>query len=204
MTTDGVSIYYESVKWHGNQQHTIDFCAASWRKLGWQVQLLGRSDAQRHPLFQRYLAKMSVVPSASPAGYDLACWIRWLAFAVNGGGLAIDFDVINRSFPAGQFVDEPVLIADMARVPCMVFASSDGAEDIVQRIFKHQIPSGVPYSDMDFFRTSPYPHTPVCYEIGVPGWREASVRHFSVKGCRGYNLVSPNKLSVMQDVLSKE
>lgn len=204
MTTDVVTLYYERVKWHGDQQFVIDFCADSWRKLGWQVQVLNRSDAQRHPLYQRYLAKMAVVPSASPAGYDLACWLRWLAFSVNGGGLMVDFDVINKSFAPGFHVAEPVLIGDMARVPCMVFATSDGAEDIVQRIFKAQIPPGVPYSDMDWFINSPFPHTPICHEIGVPGWKEAAVRHFSVRGCRQYNLVSPNKLSVMQDILSKE
>lgn len=204
MTTDVVTTYYQPVKWHGDQRHSIDFWAASWEKLGWQTRVLGRSDAMRHPLAQRYLMKMGSIPVQTPAGYELACWLRWLAFSVNGGGLMVDFDVINKNLPSGQLISDEVLIADAHRVPCMVFATSDGAEDIVQRIFKHTPPDQPHYSDMMFFQQSPYPHASICREIGQDGWREAPVRHFSVRGCRQYNLVSPNKLSVMQDVLSKE
>lgn len=203
-----VYCYYESVPGQGSAADLIQLWSASWKQQGWDPVVLGRRDAEKHPKFLPFYKRAASFPTINPPGYDLSCWLRWLAFAEAGGGVMTDYDVINRALPANQLGGPggPVLIAEATRVPCMVLATEVGAQEIVLQMME---PLSYPvmghFSDMLWFQRTNYPHTTtLCREIGHDHWGEAPVTHFSTGGCRRFNKMAPNKLTVIQDVLFRQ
>lgn len=142
--------------------------------------------AESHKDYARYLKLVSSFPTVNPPGYDLACWLRWLALDVVGGGLMTDYDVICRAFSAEDLqFPNPVTILDRGGVPCAVYATLEGASAIVQDVlnFKHVMGdnNGTPhYSDMFFFQARGYPRAEnLTRPFGAPDWEMAPAVHFS-------------------------
>jgi hypothetical protein len=68
--------------------------ARHWYSLGFMPIILGRKEAQAHPFYKPFYAKMAELPSVNPQAFELACYLRWLAFVQVGGGIMIDYDAI--------------------------------------------------------------------------------------------------------------
>ena len=77
----------------------LSLWAASWRMNGWNPVILGRDIARRHPLYEPFLAKVNSMPTVNGREYETACYLRWLAMVVVGGGLMVDDDVVNLHQP---------------------------------------------------------------------------------------------------------
>lgn len=138
--------------------------------------------AESHPKFREFDALVRSLPTINPPGYDLACWHRWLALDVSGGGLMTDYDMICRGFSA-EFLQfpNPVTILDRGGVPCAVYTSAAGAAQIVSDILttKHAH-DGKHYSDMFFFQAKGYPREEnLTLPFGAAHWQEAPAVHFS-------------------------
>lgn len=72
----------------------IEAWTNGWRSNGWNPVVLGERTAQRHPRYGDYRRRVENFPTAEVREYAIARWERWLALAVQGGGLMGDFDVL--------------------------------------------------------------------------------------------------------------
>jgi hypothetical protein len=70
-----------------------------WAKAGWDPVVLSQKDAERHPRYDEMVRRFSEYPTVNAPGYELACYLRYLAMAVVGGGFMTDYDVINVNVP---------------------------------------------------------------------------------------------------------
>jgi len=61
--------------------------------------VVSQKDAERHPRYDEMVRRFSEYPTVNPPGYELACYLRYLAMAVVGGGFMTDYDVINVNVP---------------------------------------------------------------------------------------------------------
>lgn len=194
-----VYCYHERISAMGEQNPMIELWAKTWRANGWNPVVLDRSHAQQHPRFKEFNELVSSFPSINPKQYEVACWLRWLAFAAAGGGMHSDYDVMNRSLTPDMahklslhcppemsvMIEQPVVIHDLTKVPCLVQATDTGAAKIVDAIMSgpHQH-DGAHYSDMYFFKASPWPHRAhSCLEYGYGEWATAPAVHFSHGSC---------------------
>ena len=85
----------------------------------------GPADAARHPRHDELRRAFAAKPTINPPGYDLACYMRWLAMAANGGGIMADYDV----FPINPTVaDRERLTIWQTNNPCPSLVSGSGHE----------------------------------------------------------------------------
>jgi hypothetical protein len=106
------------------QEELIEICAKSWEKNGWGFIVLNYDKAKEHPFYQTYSGLVKTFPSVNPPSYDYHCYMRWLAMAQVGGGLMIDYDVINIDFTNIPSMDQTKLSVLQHNVPCVVHGSS--------------------------------------------------------------------------------
>jgi hypothetical protein len=70
----------------------------SWRRAGWEPVVLTETDAKQHPRFDFFNEHFATKPTKYGEHYTVACFMRWLALANVGGGMMVDYDVINYGF----------------------------------------------------------------------------------------------------------
>jgi len=123
--------YYEEIKTIDacakrkcTQKELLDLCKISWKKNGWDLIILDHSTAASHDFFPIYSSVVKKLPSINPKKYDYHCFIRWLAMAVVGGGLMIDYDVVNLGFENIEEYKEKIAIYQ-GHVPCVVQGTED-------------------------------------------------------------------------------
>lgn len=189
MANNKVYCYHEPMFGKGYQAGA-ETCIALWRKSwelrGWETHVMRRADAMTDPRFHQFVQRVTKFKTINPLSYEIACWVRWLAFAQVGGGVMTDWDAINTYMtPHDQPSQDEIKIWDSTGVPCAVSASAQGANDIVDYIMAHADDNGLShYSDMILFRASPWPWTGHCLGVGTTGWLTAPVLHFSTTDCR--------------------
>jgi hypothetical protein len=175
---------------HGGEAALIIEWQKSWRACDFLPVMLTHQHADAHPRAAEFLKIVENFPSSNPKGYDLSCWMRWLAFAQVGGGLMTDYDVIARCFST-EFLALPdhVTVLDRGGVPCAVYATPEGAQIIVDHIIKgpHKH-NGIHYSDMVWAQSMNFPKAPgLTSPYGAPGWENAPAVHFSHFDCAREN-----------------
>ncbi len=77
-----------------DDRQLLKIWADSWKAMGWRVRILTMQDAQKHPNFDHIQELLQKVPLGRRPDYDRACYLRWFAMTVAGGGWMSDFDVI--------------------------------------------------------------------------------------------------------------
>jgi len=102
-----VYVYFEDLPGvFAEERALLELCRESWEKQGWTFHVLTREDAETHHAFgmvqrNEYLVLGS--PTPMTAAWQRCSYYRWLALdMVNQGGLLIDYDMINYSFPAQE------------------------------------------------------------------------------------------------------
>ena len=135
--------YYERfAQWQPqeNQTQLIGIWLRSWYSEGFFPIILSRKDAEAHPSFVEFRDKVSTLPTVNPPEYELACYIRWLAFAHAGGGSFVDYDVMPLSgfrLPekaAGCGRQGLPLVSYDRLIPMLVHANVTGVERLLQRM----------------------------------------------------------------------
>jgi len=126
--------YYDesvSVTQSENQRNILDIWQRSWSKHGWGPLVLGPPEAQKHPLFTKLTEHVKrEYRGPNPLIYELACFHRWLALAVVGGGYMSDYDVVNYGLapmPPRELPFEILAGHKNRGCPCFAWASKIGA-----------------------------------------------------------------------------
>lgn len=170
----------------GTESGLIRLWQSSWKASEFLPILLSHQHADAHPRAAEFKKVVSAFPSINPTGYDLSCWMRWLALARVGGGLMTDYDVVARGFsPEFLALPDEVTVLASGSVPCAVYATPAGAEQIVDDIIsgahKHD---GKHYSDMLWYQTHGYAQRALVAPFGGKDWQTAPAVHFSHFDCR--------------------
>jgi hypothetical protein len=159
-----------------------------WAKLGWEPIILSDSDARRHPLYELYSQRYHNLPTVNGKAYETACYQRWLAMAVVGGGWMSDYDVVTYSFKPQ---DHPwrLTLWNGGACPCLVSGLAREYERLAER-FANWRPSekdvydGRPHcSDQNILDQIPdeYDRQSVVVQYKDPGWETAAAVHYA--GC---------------------
>jgi len=132
--------YYEKIDLIENdpsrnhsQWDLINLCAESWRKHGWNLIVISEEHATSHPFYEQYKNFVLRLPTVNPSNYDYHCFMRWLAMANLGGGIMIDYDVLNLGLEDHKFFEHPELTVYQGHIPCVVSGTSKQYLDIAIR-----------------------------------------------------------------------
>lgn len=105
------------------QRALIEVWKRSWAKQGWNPVVLCEADAARHPRYAEFKKKFWELPTIYGHDYCGACFMRWVATAVWGGGMMVDYDVMNYGFaPRLPEADRMQVIADHSVPPIFMGA----------------------------------------------------------------------------------
>lgn len=185
--TRTVKTYLELGPASGEERQTLKIWEANWRKRGWSTRVLTPGNAAQHPRFREFLKLcVNAQPAENPKKYGAERWIRWLALAQDGGGLLVDFDVLNRAYPQANMPNgTDLVILGRAARPCAVLATKIGSDGLVNDILAHKPPYTDYFSYSYFFmRGGKYPTSELCIEAGDADWQEAPLVHYSGNACR--------------------
>lgn len=195
-----VHTYYEHVPGFPKPDKILYLWRRSWEDNGWTTRVLSEKDAASHPGYTYFLDRIIRFPTTNPKEYERACFLRHLAMANIGGGLLADYDVFNVAMPvdvgherlkalALALGDAKLAILEPTKVPCLVWGTAEGYEDLCDLLCEYSVNGEKHVSDMTIIRKSQLPAYPVCVEhlcSGAPiannpgsGWRDAGVIHFS-------------------------
>lgn len=177
-----VFTYHEVMPSHADQTPLLALWAEGWRKRGWEPVVLDNSHARQHPKYNEHYQRFYDYPTVNPKPYEMACYLRWLAFEAVGGGYMTDADVMNYNFHVPQEVGVPT-IHDPHGVPCMVSASAKHAHEIADFLFNSTHVgdyNGRPHtSDMIILQTSPFKRLSTCIEYLIDDWDRADCVHWA-------------------------
>lgn len=187
--------FYNHVPLHDqvNELKMLNLWREHHRRLGFDPFVLQEYHAWTHPRHDQFMEAVGKLPSINPAGYDLACYQRWLAVANTGADYCImmDYDCfltptvpddLNPVEP-GQEPNRlavfqnttPCLVAGSAKAfeqACVWFANCDpaGRKHLSDMIILEEVATKEPEA---FHRW----HFAKCY--GEQYWKAAPAVHFS-------------------------
>lgn len=172
-------------------QAMLQLWKSSWRNQGWETTVLTEADAARHPNYTEWRAIFAGLPTVNDRGYELACYLRWVAAIQSGCGWLSDVDVLNYGFPPQHALSGPVLYTFEGPVPALVTGERVAFEAVVlafvqvyQRIIKNltdesiQSMNGAPHtSDMYILASRPDLYFDLRFPLSLysPGARNLSV-----------------------------
>lgn len=194
-----VYTYYDPVPGMPSQEWMIQKWAASWEKAGFSPVVLSRKDAETHSHFKELEARFAGYPTINPPGYELACWLRWLAMVQRGGGILVDYDVLpygkldhHLEHAKTRMCELPVILMDHNPCPCAVYGSASQFNNAVtwfannpEKCTKQErnrphasdqtgVQSGEPWYPLD-----------IAYQYGREGWHKAPMVHYCHAACAG-------------------
>lgn len=125
--------YFDYLEAMNDEEKLLELWAESWEYYGWKPVVLDRTVAESHPRFQEWVQKFYQYPSVNLKEYEMACYYRWIAMAVVGGGFMSDIDVMNYGFrPPSQMAPNFTLHQD--HIPSLVSASQEEYERIINAL----------------------------------------------------------------------
>lgn len=129
-----VYVYYERLML-SDEAETIELFLKSWRFYGWNPVILHQDEAMRHPKAAEFAERVSTYPTVNNRQYELACYMRWLAFQRHAPGVFSDYDIINFGFSPGDFTPEdPMVFLHGESWVVPIYANRDGIELAIKGI----------------------------------------------------------------------
>ena len=107
------------------EEDLIKVCAKSWEKNGWKLIVLNYEVAKSHDFYSDYSGIVKQLPSVNPKSYDYHCYMRWLAMSKIGGGIMIDYDVVNLSLVDDSIFQQKIITGFQGHVPCVVSGTAE-------------------------------------------------------------------------------
>jgi hypothetical protein len=182
----------------------IELWKESWSKHGWNPIVLGARDFLDWVDGPTYDARIYNLPTINNPIYERACYRRWGVMANIGGGIMLDYDVMNYGFTPDdvRYIPEKCLMLDQ-NSPCAVVGDQIAFLSACRTFMDYQVKETdlagrFPHvSDMTIsnsVRVSPeseiascfvWSKPAMCCEFGDSGWETSPLVHFahySVKG----------------------
>lgn len=134
--------YYEAIGSinQSEQQQQIELCRQSWQRHGWELVVLSLQQAQQHPWFELYSLGMQSLPTVNTPEYEYHCFLRWLAMVTVGGGLMIDYDVMNMGITdLAYFQRHQPLTIYQRHVPCVVYGTAEQYLAVCRKFFQFAV-----------------------------------------------------------------
>lgn len=135
-----VFTYYEELVGRPSheEKEQIECWKRTWIVRGFTPKILNEAIARQHPKYAEVTAKIAKFPTTNNKTYEAACYLRWLALAVVGGGLLSDYDVVNSHFTKDKLegVQDVTVFYDAARCPCVSFMTVKGVDDLVSYLLE--------------------------------------------------------------------
>jgi hypothetical protein len=126
-----VYCYHEPLPGFEHAEDTLSVWRESWSLNGWIPIVLGREHAVQHPKYDEFLAKINTMPTFGRRDFATAAYLRWLAIVVVGGGLLVDYDVVNLSLrPPSRLPDYLAAWEQGPQRECAGTATSGSAENL--------------------------------------------------------------------------
>ncbi len=182
-----VYTYYEPIASMPDEEALVALWKDAWSAAGFTPVVLNEDHAQRHPAYDDMLAHIRRhLPSVNPYGYDTACYLRWLAMAVVGGGLMSDADVMpyDVSKLVAPKLGRVTTFAEGNICPGLVDGDTYAYTAALSLFLSHKGPTemigGKPHtSDQCILQAYPAETDQVqlVWEHGKPGWEGAAFVH---------------------------
>lgn len=187
------------------QRKLIDIWKTEWTAHGWNPVVLNESDAAKHPLCNRARIIFNSFPTINPKGYDMGCWLRYMAVSAAGGGWMSDYDVLplkmdvsvkGLTFFSGNENDP--------NIPCLVYGEKSDYDALITFLLLSQN-DGKHHSDMIALRTLdlPYENQMNVKEYGEDGWSNGVAVHYSTHAMSKANRMPKSKNIPASLMLSK-
>jgi hypothetical protein len=167
----------------------------NWKYFGREPVVLNEEIARKHPRFSEIYDKVSRLPTINPKGYDLSCYLRYLAMAVVGGGVMCDYDLFCYADYPFKTRATHTLVSLQHHIPSLVFGTTQAFNRIIQAIFTYELSkkdvseSGIPHvSDMYMFlrgKDWPYKGFETVKNHGDEGWMLAPFVHYANASMQG-------------------
>ena len=122
---------------------TVEMWKTLWANAGWKPVVLSEEHASAHPDYDDMKARFATFPTTNPTGYEVACYLRYLAMAVVGGGFMSDYDVANVNVPPPPRCDwlpnEGRLTTHEEYTPAVMSGSGEEYERVVRAMYDADI-----------------------------------------------------------------
>jgi hypothetical protein len=173
-TRPAIFTYYEPVSGidESDARKLIAIWEKAWTAVGYKPEVLGVADAAKHPRFMALYERFKSFPSINPAGYDLSCYLRWLAMSARGGGLMSDYDCL-------PLVDKPIPMPfniqmfsgnkNDPNIPCLFAGTKEEFERVIAHM-EDSTPSEKQWSDMIALRDFKCVNNGDVKEYGEDDW----------------------------------
>jgi hypothetical protein len=172
---------------------------ACWSKHGFTPIVLNETHASKHDLYGFFKQRIEKLPTINTAQYEHACYLRWQAMAVVGGGIMTDADVMIYSIPdeltAKRFRDQPVTLLQ-SHIPSVVLGGKEAYEAVVKQMLDYKVTEKdieeekkVPHvSDMYMFYRNgiKYEKKEIVKNFGDEGWETAPLVHYANSSLRNH------------------
>jgi hypothetical protein len=161
----------------------------NWEKAGFTPIVLNENHARQHELYAFAERRFQELPTINKSPYEIACWMRWLAMVVAGGGIMTDADVMIYG-DVKQFKPVPTKITSLqTHIPCCVIGTRSAYNEVVKQMIDYKVTekdieesTGQPHvSDMYMFYRGGinYHSMDIVKSHGDEGWEKAPLVHFS-------------------------
>lgn len=145
--------YFEEANVNPYAQWLLNRWTRAWESAGFRPVTLTRWHAEAHPRFKEILALAQAFPTTNPKAYEVACFIRWCAYAQCDGlePLFLDTDClpIDMSGYSEMIGYGELTFLDYNRVPCAVAGKKSEIARVLDWFAAYKVPAGcVHVSDM--------------------------------------------------------
>jgi len=185
MLIDTIHCFYLEIGWSEHFE-LLQYWKERWQKEGWKTKVFGIDDSKMDARFDRMVQKSKDVPCVNARDYEMANFIRWLAFSQIDGAVA-DFDVFpTKPFPPAEF--SGFYSGSPTGCPSFIVGSRSDFSKVADTILSYEVrPDDVDHgnphvSDMSII----YRNTDMFSSLNrtvmlhtEPGWEQGPLVHFN-------------------------
>lgn len=184
-----VYCYHEQIRdW--DYSEVIALWKHTWGRRGWTPVIIGINEFLKHPMSAKFESIVKAFPTINHPQFELACFRRWLAMATVGGGLLVDYDIMNRSLTPAHLPEKSgMLVLDAIGGPVPAWGDATAFEQVAHLFTLYRpdnldMTKGQPHvSDMTIMQRiglgSFIRRRDTCVWYDYENWRQAPLVHYS-------------------------
>lgn len=185
-------------------RRTLQVWLRNWYAHGYHPIVLTPADALIHPNYTRLRGIFAGFPTVNPPEYELACYLRWLAFREQGAGVFMDYDIVALGPMDVPLHEVHGLHSWRPLAPMLTVASSEGIDRQIALMAAHGEPlaiiDGRPHtSDMLIMRSNLHLYTHL-WDEWPPVAHVSSLFHRNFRAKFGDRVANTSRDDLMADV----